>query len=130
MIPPNPNSVYATNSKGQADVLAAWLQQNEIDARVNSNTSLGGLPELILWSNTQTASAAFEVWVPEQSVELARELIAAFNEERQLENNERLTKGPVEARCESCGHESTFVAEKRGSVEVCPNCRSYLDVPA
>ena len=111
-------------------MLAAWLQQNEIDARVNSNTSLGGLPELILWSNTQTASAAFEVWVPEQFVKIARELIVAFDEERKQENKERLNKCPVEARCESCGQEITFSADKRVSIEVCPGCKLYLDVSA
>ena len=38
MIPINLNSVYTTNSQGQADIVAAWLQENGLDARVNSNT--------------------------------------------------------------------------------------------
>jgi len=121
--------VYVTNSKGQADIVAAWLQQCDVDARVNSNTSLGGLPELILWSSTESASGAFEVWVPEDSVQTARTLVSEWQANQQQFLSERQQKGPVTTNCESCSRSLTLPAEKRGKIEVCPDCGHYIDIP-
>lgn len=129
MIQPNPNCVYVTNSKGQADIVAVWLLQRNVDARVNSNTSLGGLPELILWSNTKTASGAFEVWVPEDYVHTAKLLVTEWQTNQQQFRSERQQKGPVTTNCESCSRSVTLPAEKRGRIVVCVNCSHYIDVP-
>ena len=35
----------------------------------------------------------------------------------------------VHANCEDCGKPTTFPASKQGSVQTCPHCGAYLDVP-
>lgn len=129
MIPINLNSVYTTNFQGQADIVAAWLQENGLDARVNSNTSLGGLPEMILWSKTETASGAFEVWVPNDSVNDAKAMISELETRQRQAAADRTAKGNVDAVCELCGELTTLPAVKRGAVETCSNCGHYIDVP-
>lgn len=129
MIPINLNSVYTTNSQGQADIVAAWLQENGLDARVNSNTSLGGLPEMILWSKTESASGAFEVWVPTDSINAAKTMISEWETCQRQATAERMAKGSVDAVCDSCGELNTLPPEKRGAVETCRNCGLYFDVP-
>jgi hypothetical protein len=35
----------------------------------------------------------------------------------------------VQAVCEECGRKSIFGASKAGTIQDCPHCRAYLDVP-
>jgi membrane protease YdiL (CAAX protease family) len=42
---------------------------------------------------------------------------------------DKLPKEDVTFTCEDCGSKITFPAERRGGVETCPNCNSFVDVP-
>ena len=129
MIPSNPNSVYVTNSEAAADVMAAYLQQHGFDARVVSNVSLGGVPELILWSKVETASGAYEVWVGDEAIGPSRILVERFEVDRLAALDDRIQRGEVAACCESCGAESQWPGRRRGGVVRCPRCQHYLDIP-
>ena len=37
--------------------------------------------------------------------------------------------GPVVFACDACGEQVTFDAETRGTVQSCPECAEWLDVP-
>jgi uncharacterized paraquat-inducible protein A len=36
---------------------------------------------------------------------------------------------PVQATCEECGRVATFPPQQAGSVQACPHCKAYLDLP-
>src|SRR5206468_3082965 len=69
-----------------------------------------------------------EVWVANpDDADRARQLIAENAEELQAKRGDRT--GDVEARCEECETATIFPAADAGTVQKCPNCGAYLDVP-
>jgi hypothetical protein len=59
----------------------------------------------------------------------AEQLLADYTSSLARVAAQREARGPVEAACEGCGARSTFPGGQRGSVQRCPECGAYLDVP-
>ncbi len=41
----------------------------------------------------------------------------------------RGSMGPVDAICEECGVNTKYPSHTRGTVQTCPQCFAYVDVP-
>jgi hypothetical protein len=92
--------------------------------------TLGGFDGKTSITPWVASNRGIEVWVPEGDIDRARELLASKTEEFQQKAHRRATRtGTVEVVCEECGRAATLPASTAGTVEDCPNCGAYLDVP-
>jgi hypothetical protein len=112
----------------EAAVVVNWLEHHDLPAQVMDTMTLGGLDGLTGW--TGVSARGFEVWVLwEDLVEQARGLLAEHKDFQATLLAHNVSRGPVSAECEECGRVSVFPGACRGKTEICPHCRSYLDVP-
>jgi Putative prokaryotic signal transducing protein len=131
MIYRDPKCVYVADSPAIAEVIVLFLGENNIAAQVMNPETLGGFLGLTPVSSTGVSSTGIEVWVHEpQNAERARELIA----QREVLLKEKAAKaasrtGTVNATCDECGKVSEFPAAQAGTVQDCPECGEYMDVP-
>jgi len=122
--------VYVSDTIGVAEVVAGWLNDHKIAAEVMDTATLGGFDGKTSITPWVASTRGIEVWVPDDDADRARELLAAKTEEFQLKANQRTNRtGTVEAVCEECGRSASFPASAAGTVEDCPGCGAYLDVP-
>jgi len=125
----DPVAVYNAAKNTEAQNVCFALQQSGIEAHVIEDFSpgrmwaFGALPEI----------HKPQVFVERDDVERAVPVIEEFEQtrrRRQAEGEDAAAADkPVEAECESCGKRATFPASRRGTVETCPHCGAYLDVP-
>ena len=122
--------VFVGNDPSLADLVVAILSERGIEARVMSRATLGGILGLTPWSVNGVASGGIEVWVDHlEQADEARQIIDEHQDLQAQTRSENKDLGPVRAECEQCGQISEFAGEHRGTVQVCPHCRKYLDVP-
>jgi ssDNA-binding Zn-finger/Zn-ribbon topoisomerase 1 len=111
--------VRRTGTVEEAHILAAWLNEQEIEAVVMDRSNPGAM--------------AFGLTDPEGFAICVRGEPAAAKARSILEKHEQ--KGstgkdqPVAVTCPECKTRSTFPGTARGRVQSCPSCGSYLDVP-
>jgi predicted RNA-binding Zn-ribbon protein involved in translation (DUF1610 family) len=105
-----------------AEAIVAWLAAQEIEAEVRDGAlsdSTGLAPE----ANQK------EVWLrdPEQRA-LAIQII---EKEAQRLTIQRETEEEYEIvlDCESCGQRMVFSSKVKGTVQECPHCAEYVDIP-
>lgn len=117
--------VYRAAGIGEADVVVAWLSEQGIAAEVKDrNASVTMQVPLIV------APAGIEVCVVDsEDADRARELLRDHLDEIKRTPPQRLSGKPVDAACESCGKTSTFPPEQSRTVQICPHCSEYMDVP-
>jgi hypothetical protein len=117
--------VYRTVSVEEADIIVAWLAEEKINSFVKNRHAIGtGYLALA------AAPRGVEVCVidPDEA-ERARALLVEHADESAVK---KLHDGPrpdIEAVCEECEKASRFPFAQRGSVQTCPHCKQYLDVP-
>lgn len=117
--------VHRARSVGEADVVAAWLEEHGIPAFVKNRHSVATLPVPSL-----SAPRGVEVCVADdEAAERARELLAEHAREVAEQSRATRSSAPVEVTCEDCGRSSVFPPTQRGTVQSCPNCGSNVDVP-
>ncbi len=125
----DPRCVFVADNFALGEVLAAWLGEQGIPAQVMNPATLGGLVGLSVWAlaGAGVSAQGLEVWVLDPAdADRARLLL----EEHQQTLRERAAGGgPVRVVCEECGKAAEFPAGQRGSVQNCPHCEAYLDVP-
>jgi len=130
MVYRDPKCVYVTDSPGVADVLVNFLEHEGIPAKVMDRTTLGGLLGLTVWSNSAVSSLGLEIWVHDEKDGVrARNLLAEFEAAEAHRSANRDAGGPVDAQCEECDRFSTFDGKYRGTVQDCPHCGAFMDVP-
>jgi hypothetical protein len=113
-------------SVAQAVTVAAYLTGQGITAEVMEPNTLGGLDGLNVI--TGIGARGMEVWVHDPAtVPRARELLEVHGEK--LEAARETRAGFIETECEECGARIKFPASEAGTVQDCPNCGAYLDVP-
>jgi len=115
--------VYRAADVAEADIVAAWLDDQGITVHVKDRHA-GSLPPLTV------APQGVEVCVvdPEQA-DQAKALVREHLQQRKEKTDESASGRTLEAVCEECGKTTRFPFEQRGTVQTCPNCRRYLDVP-
>ena len=128
MISRDPSCIFVAADVGQAAVVVNWLGHHGIRARIMDTMTLGGLEGLTAWVGV--SSRGIEVWVADKAdSERARSLIAEHQQSLSALLTRRESAGPVSAQCEECGGTSEFSGGQRGTVQNCPHCGRYLDVP-
>jgi hypothetical protein len=126
----DPRCVYVADDMTDADVTCAYLNNQGIAAQVMNQATHGGLVGLGLFSPKGVSLFGMEVWVLEHAqVEEARKLLADRASRVQAKQTQLEELGPVDATCEECGHTSSFPGKHRGTIQECPKCREYIDVP-
>ncbi|HUU82844.1 MAG TPA: DUF2007 domain-containing protein [Phycisphaerae bacterium] len=115
--------VYRAADIEEAKVVVAWLSEQGIAALVKDEhaaammqTSLIVAPEGIEVCVTNAEDAA-------RATALLRDHFARKDRRGSPD------AGPVAATCEECGRTSEFPAAQGGSVQNCPHCKAYIDVP-
>lgn len=116
--------VYRASSVGHADIVVQWLSTRGIEAFVHNRLTADMLQTPLI-----VAPRGVEVRVEKiEEAASARELIEQHLD--QLQGTHASEGGPpVETVCEECGWKGSFPSELAGTVENCPECRCYLDVP-
>ena len=125
----DPVAVYNAANNTDAQNVCFALQQSGIEAHTIEDISPGGFWSLGVLPEIHKP----QVFVERADVERSVPIIEQFEQTRQR----RQARGdsiaaadePVEAECEDCGKTTTFPASRRGTVETCPHCGEYLDVP-
>lgn len=119
----DPVCVRRSATTEEADVIAAWLDDQGIKATVMGHDSFG--------------HQAFGVTDPEGvGVFVADEAAAERAVELLTEHDKVTTKGSdtggggtVSFKCEGCGGAATFPVALKGTTQECPHCGAYVDVP-
>jgi hypothetical protein len=124
----DPKCVYVADSIPKAQMIAVWLEGLDIPAEAMNLHTLGGF-EGLTGIAPGVSHRGIEVWVihPEHA-EKALHLLAEHAEELAAER--KASTGKVTAECEECGKSTEFPAAERGTVQTCPHCHKWVDVPA
>ena len=119
-----PVLVYTAASNFEARSLVTMLAAVDIEAHAVEDESpatywaLGRVGQ-ILQPN---------VFVDQNDLVRAAELIRDFEERRKLRQTERSSAPDILAVCEACGQSSSFAATLEGTTQDCPHCGGYVDV--
>lgn len=93
----------------------AYAQQAEL-ARVRLEQA--GIRAFVADEDTLVGVGQVRLQVAEHDLQRATEIIEAAD-----------ARPAVEFACQECGQALSFPRERKGHVEVCPNCGNYVDVP-
>jgi len=109
----------------EADIVAAWLEDQGITVHVKNRHAVGTMQTPLI-----VAPKGIEVCVVDpQQADQAKALVREHLEHRKQKLDEPAMGRTIEAVCEECRKSSTFPFEQRGTVQNCPHCRQFLDVP-
>lgn len=116
------NCVYRASSVEQADIVAAWLEEQGISAFVKNRHMAGNYVSLAV------APKGVEVCVlDDKQAEQARELLTEHD--RGLQARQKAThQKVVPMLCTECGRQVEFPGELFGTVQSCPSCGRHIDV--
>ncbi len=115
-------TVFRANSVDEAHVVANWLEEQGIPAFVKNELTAR------LYVQSIPAPLGIEVCVADdESAETARALLAEHKAEQDRQPDPYAPY--VDAVCEDCGGASHFPAHAAGTVQSCPHCKHYIDVP-
>ena len=115
--------VYRAMDVTEADIVAAWLDDQGITVYVRDRNA-GSLAPLTV------APLGVEVCVVDPAqADQAKALVREHLQQRKEKTDEPAMGRTIEAVCEECGKATRFPFEQRGTVQTCPHCRQYLDVP-
>ena len=117
--------VYRAADIGEADIVVDWLSKRGIAAEVKERHAAATMQVPMI-----VAPAGIEVCVidpneADHARNLLRDHFAGLKGEPQPEESDRT----VEATCEECGGTVSFPSGQRGTVQLCPHCHAYIDVP-
>lgn len=130
MIARNSKCVYVANTVDTAQQVAAWLSEAGVPAEVTDHRELGDAESLTGIMHDDPRQV--EVWVVnvEQITEAQSLLVAMADELESKIQVMTVPTGNVTAVCEECGKSSEFPAAERGTVQTCPHCHKWIDIPA
>lgn len=108
-----------------AEAIVAWLSAQDIPAEVRDgdHTDSTGLAAI-----TETLSTK-EVWLKDESHH-DRAMRIIEEQARQLQKHrEEVPEYEIALTCEKCGKQMVFSSKLRGTVQECPECGEFVDVP-
>jgi len=115
--------VYRAADIGEADILVAWLEEQGVAAYVKDRFTTGMLQTSLIVAPRGIEVVAQASDAP-RAVELLRQHCEMVKQEHSAASHRQ-----IKATCEECGKESLFPYNQRRTVQTCPHCRAYLDVP-
>ncbi|HNQ24096.1 MAG TPA: hypothetical protein PKK06_13500 [Phycisphaerae bacterium] len=123
-MPNEPICVRRTTTVEAADIIVAWLAEHDIAATIPDRDSFG------TFAFGVTDTEGVQVCVADEATAVrARVLLDEHERELKAEAAKLDEERLVEVTCEECGFRCTFAAELRGSVQECPECGAFVDVP-
>ena len=115
--------VYRAADVAEADIVAAWLEEQGITVHVKDRHATSQAPLTV-------APRGIEVCVVDSAqADRAKELLREHADELALKKMSEADGPDIQTVCEECGKTSRFPFAQRGRVQTCPNCGRYLDVP-
>jgi hypothetical protein len=117
--------LFSTEDPAVAEAIVAWLSAQDIPAetRDGDHTDSTGLAAM-----TESLSVK-EVWLKDES---HRERALQVVEQQAKRLHEHREEGPeyeIALTCEKCGRQMVFSSKLRGTVQECPECAEYVDIP-
>ena len=130
MISRDQRCVYVVDNLADGGLVIALLGEEGIEAEIINSATLGGL-EGVASLAPRAGIKGMEVWVHDLSkVQRATQLLEErFEQVRARRAQREARTGTIDAVCEECGKSSTFPASQAGTVQDCPHCQRYMDVP-
>jgi len=119
-----PICIRHTATVEEADILVAWLAERDIKATITDRDNPGAFAFGV------TDTEGIEVFVANEEIaRRAKELLAEHDREHATEHGAESAETAVEVTCEECKCACSFPADQRGTVQECPECGAYVDVP-
>lgn len=122
-----PQCVFTTSDPSLGDVVVAWLSEQGIEARIVHQRAADTVLGTASLFFTEGQKPGIELWVadPDQA-NVARALLA---EHARFHAEHAAGFATLTATCEECSTTSAFPGDTAGTVQECPNCGAYIDVP-
>lgn len=120
-------TVAAFDKRGDADVCKVVLEQQGIKTFIADDNMVGGTS--FFYGN---ALGYIKIRVASTDAASATELLQNFNEHWGLSNdqsNSDETAGTIQFVCEHCDKSIELAAATSGSIQSCPHCGEFIDVP-
>jgi len=115
--------VYHARDFGEADIVAAWLEEQGLTVHVKDRISAG------IYGPMAVAPRGVQVCViDEAAAERAKQLLAERPVAAHDDADHPLEGGDVEVLCGECGETAHFPLDEQGSVQSCPHCGAFVDV--
>jgi len=130
MISRDQRCVFVADYHHEAALVIGLLAEEGIEATVVNDATLGGI-EGVVGIVPRAGIKGLEVWVNDLAqATRAREVVAQRAEEVKAKRAARAARtGSVDVQCPACRKISPFPASEQGTVQECPQCGEYLDVP-
>lgn len=109
--------VVSVPSEVEAAAIVSVLAEQGIAAKATGGLTAGFRAE---------APGEVGILVAVDDLPRATEILDEFHAEPEPSKE---ATGPVIVTCDSCGKQSTFPADTRGTIQSCPECAAFLDVP-
>lgn len=126
----DPFAAYNARDSMEAHFVCGLIQDAGINAWVIDDVSSIGLSG---WTGPMPELHKPQVWVERADAERVKPVLDDY-EQRLRERRAQAKRGPdagdetIEVTCDGCRQASSFPADRRGSVELCPHCGRYVDV--
>jgi len=125
----HPIAVYNAATNAEAQLVRLMLEEAGLEAFVSEDVSPVGLWMFGLLPEIHKP----QVWIDQTDVEQAQPLLQQYeiqqHERREADRTSDSQLERIDVICEDCGTSTSFSAQQRGTVQVCPRCSSYVDVP-
>ena len=130
MISRDSRCVYVADHQHEVALVLALLREDGIEGNAANSATLGGLEGVTGWV-PRAGTKGIEIWVNDLSeADKARTLLAQRMAEVQEVRTARQTRtGTVDVTCPKCEQTSAFPAAEQGTVQSCPKCSAYIDIP-
>ena len=114
-------TVAQFENEPKASLCKILLERGGIEAYLSEDN-----PIAAHWG-LSNALGGVKVQVRGEDTEKALELLKSAGKELSVAEGTAL--GEVSLTCESCGETTAFPGKARGTVQNCPECQEYVDVP-
>lgn len=126
----DPFAAYNAVNSIEAHFVCSLIQDAGIEAYVVEDISNLGLSG---WTGPMPELHKPQVWIERADTERVKPILDEYEEKAQRRRasqavGEDAIDGTIEVLCDHCEQTITFAATRRGSIELCPHCGSYVDV--
>lgn len=121
----DPVCIRRTNTLEEAEILIAWLDERGVKATVLDPDSTG------VFAFGVTDPEGVEIYVAdEETAERAKTLLAEHDREREEAASTSDAPTLIEVKCDECEQLNSFSSDLAGTVQECPECGAFIDVPS
>ena len=127
----DPRCVFVADSVEEGQIMVAHLGAENVEARLMNDSAAGGFEVHHVLLPGRTAEHELEVWVvdpadADRARQIVMEKVSAFVQVKRARSEQ---SDPATAVCEDCGQSAEYPPEQSGTIQNCPHCGAYVDVP-